>query len=97
MNRETMRRILERTRGTGAVALAAPPTPATPDLPCPTSEGPRGRLWVLLSTWAGMDEAVWSEANVRALYDDIMDLFRDYREANAWFREWRAAHPEARW
>jgi len=59
--------------------------------------GPQGRLSLLLDTWAGMDEAVWPEANVKALYDDIMDIFRDHPDADTWFKAWRAAHPEARW
>jgi hypothetical protein len=57
---------------------------------------PKARLWDLLDTWAGMDETTWPEANVKALYDDIMDIFGEYPEADGWFREWRAAHPEAR-
>lgn len=59
-------------------------------------EAAKAYLWRLLDLWAGMDESPWSEANVTALKDDIMDLFRDHPEANAWFREWRAAHPTAR-
>jgi hypothetical protein len=57
---------------------------------------PRDRLTLYLNAWAGMDEAAWPEANVRALYDDIMDIFRDHPEADAWFAEWRAGQPEAR-
>lgn len=78
------------------VALADPPRRATYDLPCHGSEDPRARLWSLLDTWGSMNEDAWPEANVKALYDDIMDVFRDHLEADAWFREWRAAHPEAR-
>jgi hypothetical protein len=59
-------------------------------------QDPRDRLAEYLGTWATMDEAAWPEANVRALYDDIMDLFRDHPEADAWFRRWRAAHSEVR-
>ena len=59
--------------------------------------GPQGRLWLLLDTWAGMDEAAWPEANIKALYEDLMDIFRDHPEAETWYREWRKAHPEARW
>jgi hypothetical protein len=44
-----------------------------------------------------MDEATWPEANVKALYEDIMDIFREYPAAETWFAEWRAAHPGARW
>ncbi len=57
---------------------------------------PRERLTGYLDTWAGMDEATWTEASVKALFDDIMDVFRDHPEADGWFREWRAVHPEAR-
>ncbi len=58
---------------------------------------PRERLSRYLDTWATMDETTWTEANVKALYDDIMDIFRDHpREADTWFRAWRLAHPEAR-
>ncbi len=57
---------------------------------------PRERLTHYLDTWAHMDEAAWSEANVKALYDDIMDVFSAHPEANIWFNEWRKAHPEGR-
>ena len=97
MNREAMLRILNRTREAGAAALADPPTPAICDLAYHTSEPPRDRLWRCLDTWASMDEPAWPEANVRALYEDIMDIFHDRpHEADGWFREWRAAHPAAR-
>jgi hypothetical protein len=43
-----------------------------------------------------MDEFVWPEANVRALYEDIMDVFEEHPEANVWFREWRATNPKER-
>ncbi len=59
-------------------------------------EAARAYLWRLLDLWNGMDEATWPEANVKAIYDDVLDLFREHPEANAWFRAWRAAHPEAR-
>ncbi len=49
-----------------------------------------------MDTWTGMDEAAWPEANVKALYEDIMDIFGEYQEADAWFREWRKAHPEGK-
>lgn len=61
-----------------------------------TGEGPRSHLWEYLDAWAGMDEATWPEANVNALLEDILDVFRDHPQAEAWYREWRAAHPEAR-
>ena len=122
MNREAMRRILERTRGVGPAALADPrggcgtpgrspaPVATLADPPKATTrpdpapwelltrpQDPRERLILYLDTWATMSEDEWPEANVRALYEDIMDLFRDKPEADAWFREWRQKHPEARW
>jgi hypothetical protein len=57
---------------------------------------PRERLTGFLDAWAGMDEAAWPEANVKALYEDIMDIFQDHPEADRWYREWRQAHPEAK-
>ena len=102
MNREAVARILNRTRETGAVALAGPlkATSQTDPSPCELltqSPEPRERLTRYLDTWAGMDEVAWPEANVKALFDDIMDIFREYPEAEGWYRAWRAAHPEARW
>jgi hypothetical protein len=76
-------------------APADAPAPVTCDLLCRVSD-PRDRLWICLDAWAGMDEAAWPEANVKALYEDIMDIFREHSEAEAWFREWRATRPEAR-
>ncbi len=58
--------------------------------------GAEARLRSLLDTWASMDESAWPEANVKALHEEIMDIFRDHPEANSWFRAWRAAHPAAR-
>jgi hypothetical protein len=102
MNREALARILNRSRGTGIVALADPPNAGTQTDPVPWEllshpQDPRERLTCYLDAWASMNEAVWPEANVRALYEDIMDIFRDHPEADGWFREWRAAHPEGRW
>ncbi len=57
---------------------------------------PRERLIVYLEAWACMNEAEWPKPNVRALYEDIMDIFWKHPEADGWFRDWRAAHPEAR-
>lgn len=76
-------------------ALADPPAPAPWEgLAHPTD--PRERLIGYLNAWAEMDEAQWPQANVRALLEDILDVFRDHPEAEAWYREWRQAHPEAR-
>ncbi len=61
-----------------------------------TQDGARVYLWRLLDTWAGMDESAWLEANVKALYEDIMDIFGANPEAEVWFKEWREAHPEGR-
>ncbi len=101
MNREAMLRILNRTHEARAVTLADPPKPETrPDpltweaLSHPTD--PRECLTGYLDAWAGMDEAAWPEANVKALYDDIMDIFCEHPEAEGWYREWRASHPESR-
>lgn len=68
----------------------------TPPDPLTDLLHPRERLARYLDTWAGMDESAWPEANVKALYDDIMDLFHAHPEAEAWYRAWRTAHPEAR-
>lgn len=57
---------------------------------------PRERLTACLNAWAGMDEDLWPEANVRALYEDIMDIFLQYQEAESWYREWKQANPEAK-
>ena len=79
----------------GIPALVALATPAPWDLLTHPPD-PRQPLTKYLEAWAGMDEVAWPEANVKALYDDIMDIFRECPEAERWFREWRAAHPEAR-
>ena len=81
------------------VATVADPPRATPRPdPAPWEllahpADPRERLTAYLDAWAGMDEAAWPEANVKALYEDIMDIFRDHPEAEGWYRDWRAAHP----
>jgi hypothetical protein len=62
---------------------------------CPPD--PKARLSALLTSWAGMDESQWTQEAVDQLKDQILDLFRDYPDqADAWFRAWRALHPEAR-
>ena len=48
------------------------------------ARGSTERLIDYLDTWANIDEAVWPEANVKALHDDIMDIFREFAEANSW-------------
>lgn len=59
--------------------------------------GPRARLLKMLDTWATMDESTWPAANVQALYQDIMDMFRAHPiEADGWYRAWRRDHPGAR-
>ena len=101
MNREAMQRILDRTRGIGTVALADPPKATPRPDPAPWErlthlEDPRERLVSYLDTWADLDESAWPEVNVKALYEDIMDIFREYPEAEGWFQEWRQAHPVGR-
>jgi len=77
--------------------LTAERSTQTPEPGCGGKDSPKARLHQLLATWAWMDESAWPEANVQALYEDILDLFRDHPgEADAWFKEWRAAHPAAR-
>jgi len=95
MNRAALARILNRTQETGAVALADSPNPVEWALASLTVD-PRDRLWALLEVWATLDETEWPEANVKALYEDIMDIFRDHREAEEWYRGWRAAHPQGK-
>ena len=101
MNREAMLRILNRTQVAGTVALADRPKTGYRTDPAPWNllthpPDPRERLTEYLNVWAGMNEAAWPEANVKALYEDIMDIFREYPEAEGWFRDWRKAHAEAR-
>lgn len=57
---------------------------------------PRARLSALLHTWTNMNEGTSPEANVRDLYVDIMEIFRDHPEAEAWFGDWRATHSAER-
>jgi hypothetical protein len=86
-------------------ALSGPPAAAPVAIPGPDPApwellvhpaDPRERLILYLDTWAGMDEATWPEANVKALYEDLLELFGDHPEAEGWYRDWRTAHPEAR-
>ncbi len=61
------------------------------------SEDPEARLWSLLTTWAGMNEAEWEQDSVDRLKDEILDVFKARPdEAERWYREWRAAHREGR-
>jgi len=51
----------------------------------------------LLSMWSELDEATWGAAEVGALKDYIVSFWTAYPDlAEAWFREWRKAHPAAR-
>ncbi len=86
MNREALARVLDRTR-TAEAPAATDQTAAV---------GPQAKLWVLLDRWTCMNEVNWSPEAVDRLKDEILDLFASHPEADAWFREWRAAHPEAR-
>jgi hypothetical protein len=72
------------TAGTSGDTLSHPPDP-------------KARLWILLDTWTGVDEAAWTPEAVDRLKDEILDIFKAHPEAERWFREWRAAHPAARW
>ncbi len=100
LHSETVLRDLLAGSGIPALARLVVPVTSRPDrapwelLPC--SQDPRERLTECLDVWAIMDESTWPEANVKALYEDIMDLFKAYPEAEAWYREWRKAHAEAR-
>ncbi len=62
----------------------------------PAPLDPQIRLRSLLTTWATLDEDHWTQEAVDTLKDSILDLFRDYPEADAWFKEWREIHPGAR-
>ncbi len=88
-----------RLNWSAVAELARPVSPVTraPWAQLTHPQDPRERLTGYLDAWASMNEAEWPQANVKALYDDILDIFRDYPEAEAWYRAWRAAHPEARW
>ncbi len=57
---------------------------------------PKTRLWILLDSWSGMDEATWHMEAVDQIKNGILDLFKAHPEADTWFREWRAANPERR-
>jgi len=70
--------------GQAATAQAAP----RPD--------PKARLWDLLDIWTQMDEDQWTQEAVDGLKDEILDVFKMYPEADAWYREWRQAHPAAK-
>jgi len=48
------------------------------------------------SIFTGQRVPIWTEANVRALHEDILDIFAEHADGNGWFRVWRAAHPTAR-
>ncbi len=62
-----------------------------------TPEGARGMLHALLDIWAMMDETKWTVAEVRALHDQVLAFWGEWGEqAEEWWREWRATHPEAR-
>ncbi len=62
----------------------------------PAPLDPETRLSSFLTTWFTLDEKAWSQGDVDAIKNIVMDIFRDHSEAESWFREWRAAHPEAR-
>jgi hypothetical protein len=77
--------------------LNSRPSPVVAPLVADLQAGPRTRLVRLLDTWLGMDESKWTETNVAALYQDILDLFKAHpAEADGWYRAWRQEHPGAR-
>ncbi len=80
-------------------AKGADPAPAAGRrlVPLVDPGDPRAALWWHLDTWAGMNGAEWTAEEVTALYNAILGFWTDYPDAaEAWWREWRAAHPEAR-
>jgi hypothetical protein len=80
-----------------ARVLNAEHTPAVTASPASSEAGlQRARLWALLDRWTTLPEDAWTRAAVDQLRDEILDVFTSQPEADAWFREWRAAHPEAR-
>ncbi len=89
-------RLEQRQAAEAIIARATPRSTPAPWELLTHSPDPRERLIEYLDAWASMDEAVWPEANARTLYEDIMDIFWKHPEADGWFRDWRAAHPEAR-
>ena len=96
MNREALVRILNRARDAEVTILPDSPRETPPpdaklwDVLTPTKD-PRERLASYLDALADLDETAWPEANVRALHEDIMDIFREHPEAGRWLREWRVA------
>jgi len=56
-------------------AVASGQTTTAPPAPPGLTGSPRTRLFVCLDTWATIDEDSWPEASVKALYEDIMDIF----------------------
>ena len=71
------------TAGTGRDRLTVPPVART-------------ALWRLLDRWARLETAAGSEANVKALYDAILDVFAAYPEAGLWYQAWREQNPDAK-
>ena len=93
MNRETMRRILER-HGISRVVGAEPGgMAATATL----LESPKVILWSLLDSWVATDEAEATEDAVERLKDRILDVFKEFPgQADGWFQEWRRANPSVK-
>ena len=112
MNELALARVLAKARGEAPAEPAAPPgptpapepkpaapAPATgrPPVPIVDAGNPRAALHWHLDTWARMNEAEWTREEVNALYNAILAFWTDYPDAaKGWWREWRAAHPEAR-
>jgi hypothetical protein len=57
---------------------------------------PKDRLRHLLDTWASVVDAPIPQEAVDRLKNEIMNIFHAYPEAESWFKEWRARHPDAR-
>ena len=65
--------------------------------PRSTPEEARAILSLLLDTWTSLEETRWTEAEVAALKNQILDFWTVWGDrAETWFKAWRAARPEAR-
>jgi hypothetical protein len=86
MNRVALARVLnaEHTPEAGASPVSSAGAPS------------RVHLWALLDRWTTLSEDAWTQEAVDRLKVEILAMFRAHPEADAWFREWRAAYPEAR-
>lgn len=77
--------------------LNSRPSPVVIPLLADLATAPAVRLTRLLDTWSGMDESKWTEANVAALYQDILDVFKAHPvAADGWYQTWKREHPRGR-